>query len=134
MTTTPYNADQAQKICARIADGEPLVAICRDPATPDWETICAWRVTRPSFRARLVRARQFQAEILFEEIAEIATELRSGDVASAGDVARAKLRIDTLKWLVGRMAPAMDAERKSLDHEGGEAPEPFERITGVPRD
>ena len=43
-------------ICQRVAAGESLSAICRDPGMPCREAVRAWRRTRPGFAAQVVQA------------------------------------------------------------------------------
>ena len=115
---TDYSTDLANEICARIADGESLRAICRDEGMPDPSTVRRWLASRDDFHIQYARAREEQAEAIFEEMLEIADDgsndwmERSGKDGETGDtvvdhehVSRSKLRIDTRKWMLARMAP-----------------------------
>ena len=46
----------ATVICQRVAAGESLSAICRDPGMPCREAVRAWRRDRPGFAAQVVQA------------------------------------------------------------------------------
>lgn len=65
---------------------------------PAASTVFRWLAEDPVFARRYALARQAQADALFEEILEIAD-------SDDGDVPRARLKIDTRKWLVARLAP-----------------------------
>lgn len=52
-----WSAALSRAICRRIAEGESLRALCRDPAMPDRKTLLAWARARPGFAARLADAR-----------------------------------------------------------------------------
>jgi hypothetical protein len=133
MPKTAYNADLARTCCAHLAAGVPLRAIVQMPAMPDMATIADWR-GRKDFRTLFARSRQLQAETQVDEIIEISSTLRDGKASGAGDMALAKLRIDTLKWLVARATPAADDEPRKA--EPANRPERIRLVrvaTGVPR-
>jgi hypothetical protein len=50
-------------ICERMAQGETLTNICRDPDMPAWMTVHDWKKADESFRQDLMRAREQQAEV-----------------------------------------------------------------------
>lgn len=93
-----YSPAVADKICERLLEGRSLKAICQDAGMPAASTVFRWLAEDPVFAGRYAMARQAQADALFEEILEIAD-------AEEGDVPRARLKIDTRKWLVARLAP-----------------------------
>jgi hypothetical protein len=51
-----YTEALAAVICQRVAAGESLAAICRDPGMPCREAVRAWRRRRPEFEAQVVQA------------------------------------------------------------------------------
>jgi len=115
---TEYNTDVADSICARIADGESLRSICRCSDMPSMSMVMRWLGVHQYFREQYARAREAQAESMFEEMLEIADDgsndwvERTGKDGETGDkvvdhehVSRSKLRVDTRKWMLARMAP-----------------------------
>ena len=84
------------------------------PELPDKVTINRWRHRVPDFRTQYAQAKIEQADLLAEEILEIADD-DSKDVKinpETGDeylntefVARSRLRIDTRKWLASKLLP-----------------------------
>ena len=51
-----YTEALATVICQRVAGGESLSAICRDPGMPTRDTVRIWRRDRAEFAARLIQA------------------------------------------------------------------------------
>jgi hypothetical protein len=112
-----YSAEIADTICNRLAGGESLRAICADAGMPDRATVSRWLARYEEFRDQYGSAREWQAECLADEILEIARD-SSGDyvekhlpdgkvvlVVDHENIARARLRINALKWIAARMAP-----------------------------
>src|SRR5262245_31931461 len=68
-----YTAEIAHEICMRLAGGEGLVAICRDRHMPAARTVVEWFLDdHEGFSRKYARARRCQAELLVDEIIEIA--------------------------------------------------------------
>ena len=58
-TPSVYTAELAEEICARLAAGESLKAICRDPDMPPFSTVQGWaRDNHHGFAAMYDRARE----------------------------------------------------------------------------
>src|SRR5436853_6196862 len=73
-----YTLETALEICARLADGQSLRAICRDEAMPDARTVFRWLEANESFRQQYARAREAQADALADEIVDIADTPQPG--------------------------------------------------------
>ena len=54
----------AERICERIAEGEPLTRICKDRQMPAYRTVLGWRVANEEFSHLYARARQDAADTL----------------------------------------------------------------------
>ena len=74
MARTEYSEKLAARICARLAQGEGLVAICRDKSMPNVTTVYSWIATNDKFKAMYQLARDDQADTLADEIVAIADE------------------------------------------------------------
>lgn len=96
-----YLPEVADDICALLADGESLRKICKRPGMPNMTKIMRWLREHADFREQYARAREEQAEALLEEVLEIADEC----VPDAAEIAKAKLRVDTRKWYITKVAP-----------------------------
>jgi hypothetical protein len=134
---TIYTKKLGTKICKRIAAGESLRAICRDDAMPSASSVFGWLLDedKKSFLEQYETARAVQAEIMFEELLEIADDGRNDFVemvhASAhgldGDedeaastftklntenIQRSRLRVDTRKWYLSKVLPKKFADKQ----------------------
>lgn len=116
---TKYSTALADRICARIAAGESLIRICRDEDMPGRSTVMAWLLQDKEFSDKYARARDLQAEVLADEIIEIADD-GMNDVVVGEDgkertdheaIARSKLRVDARKWYASKVAPKKYGDR-----------------------
>ena len=104
-----YSDDIATLVLDRVAMGESIRTICADPAMPAPSTIFKWLVTFQPFSEQYARAREACIERWAEEIIDLADEpIEPGDNAA---VQRARLRVDTRKWLMSKLAPRKYGDR-----------------------
>lgn len=110
---TTFSKELAEAIFARIAQGEGLKRICQAEDMPGERTVYGWlrRQEHAEFRQMYARAREDQQEHWADEIIEIADN-------GANDVNQARLRIDTRKWLMAKLAPRKYGDFKTLEHTG----------------
>lgn len=92
-------------VCERLAEGESLTSITRDPAMPRYGTVFDWLKRHPEFEEMYVVARQVQAEYLFDEARDVALE------ATKDTVPVARLRFDVTRWQAARLAPKKYLDR-----------------------
>ncbi|WP_259671248.1 terminase small subunit protein [Rhizobium sp. NZLR11] len=126
----------ADAICERIADGESLKGICEDPEMPSKATVFKWLSERDSFSDKYARAREEQADAIFDEILLIADDGRNdwmerrgeedaGWTTNGENIQRSKLRIDARKWMAGKLRPKKYGEKLEIDqttkHELGDS-------------
>ena len=107
-----YTPEIAVQICTRLANGESLRQICRDKGMPKRDTVIAWLFKNGGFSGQYALARVAQADFYADEILDIA-DGPEGD--SLLDVNRSRLRVDTRKWLMARMAPKKYGDSLELD-------------------
>lgn len=112
-----YRVAIGKKICAQLLLGVPLRKICEAPGMPNANTVYTWLEEHPDFEILYRRARELRAEVMLDEIIEIADDGRNDTyivednngkeiVKTDYDViARSRLRVDTRKWAMGRIAP-----------------------------
>jgi hypothetical protein len=110
--------DQATRdlICERIANGESLRAICRDPAGPGF-TEAYWRKVAeqdPELGAQYTRAMMMRADARFEELDELGDKAIRAETAV--QAAGYRLKADNLKWSLARMSPKKYGDK--LEHSG----------------
>lgn len=124
-----YSDELVALICERITDGESLRTICRDEDMPACSTVFKWLIEKPAFSEQYARAREAQADTLFDEVLDIADDARNdwmerrgeddaGWQANGEHIQRSKLRIDARKWMAGKLAPKKYGERIVNEHTG----------------
>lgn len=108
MTTKPqlgrptlFTDELALEICERIANGRSLRSVCLDKDMPNVATVMRWIDKNSDFCEQYRRACEDRETTHFEEMLTIADEV----LPETAEVARAKLRIDTRKWVLARMNP-----------------------------
>jgi len=120
---TKYSLEIALLICDRIADGNSLVQICRDPAMPKKTAIYEWLLRHKEFAEIYARAREDQADSLADEIQAIADEMPM-EITDDKGVTRfdsayvtwQKNRVDARKWIASKLKPKKYSDR--LTHQG----------------
>ena len=115
-----FTQDIADQICAHIAAGLSLKAVCQMEGMPDLTTVFRWRRTHSSFAFAYARAREDAADSMADEIMAISDD-RSEDWRQDPEtgiwkpdhdhIQRAKLRVDARKWIAAKLKPATYGER-----------------------
>jgi hypothetical protein len=126
-----YTEQIGDAICERIADGESLRSICTDEDMPNKATVFRWLAANDQFRDQYARAREVQADSLFDDILAIADD-RSNDWVekrgSDGEVIgwqengealrRSVLRVDARKWMAGKLQPKKYGDKQQMEVTG----------------
>lgn len=125
-----FTQETADAICERLINGESLRAICTAEDMPAASTVFRWLADEryAIFREQYTRARETQADALFDEILDIADDGRNDwmerqnfDGAEAGwhlngeALARSRLRVDARKWMAGKLQPKKYGEKLDID-------------------
>jgi hypothetical protein len=113
-----YTPALGEEICARLAEGESLTAIARDPDMPALRNIYEWLQRRPEFEELYVLARQRQADALFDEALDVTR------AATPTSVWADRLRFDALRWATARLAPRKYCEKLVVVEATRAEPEP----------
>lgn len=122
-----YSRALAEKVCTHIATGYSLTTIEQWEGMPVASTVYRWSVSIPEFAEMYRLAKLGQMQRWAEEIIELADD-DAEDLATVQDgetrrtlpnpaaVQRAKLRIDTRKWLMARLAPQLYSEKITTEN------------------
>ncbi len=125
-----FDETVARRLCRRLAEGETLVAICREAGMPARRTVYDWLEAQPAFLTLYRQARQQQLESWAEEILQLADGL--GAEEDRESVARVKLRIEVRQWLIARLAGRSgDSDESPRGKE--RRPLVIEVVTGITR-
>ena len=113
-----YSEAVVEELCARMAGGESLPQICRDAHMPNRWTVYNWAQTKPEFLARFNEARERLCDYWADEILDISDNstndfmLREhGVVLDAEHIQRSRLRVDSRKWLLSKLAHTKYGDR-----------------------
>lgn len=125
---TQYSHNLAKEICSVIStSSKGLAELCKThPHWPCRDTIYTWISEHEEFSDMYARAKKFQIEVLIDEILEIADDtMQDNIVTSKGNVIannewinRARLKIDTRKWLASKLAPRLYGDKIQNEHTG----------------
>jgi hypothetical protein len=125
-----YTDKLADEICARLILPRSLRSISRDADMPDGSTMMRWLGKHAYFREQYARARVVQADALFDESIDIADDgtndfverqRKDGSMEMAFDkdhVQRSKLRIETRRWMAGKLNPKKYGEKVEVETTG----------------
>jgi hypothetical protein len=120
-----YTAELAAFICERISFGESVRKICDDPDMPAASSIFKWLIEHKEFSEQYARAREAQMDAMVEEIIHIADdtsndtiETEKGSYANNEWINRSRVRIDTRKWLMSKLAPKKYGDKLDIEHSG----------------
>ena len=101
-----------EALCERLADGESLVAICRDANMPSVRSVQTWMNDDADFAAQITRAREAGYLIRGERAVEAAK--------MADDAVKGRLAFDAERWYLGKLSNAFsDRQRHELSGPGG---------------
>lgn len=118
-----YSHEKAMEICARLTLGQSLQSICKVEGMPCEATVIHWLNGNPSFLKSYLRARELQADSLFDQVLDIADN-EGKDIVKLKDekgderevlnpvaVARARVRIDARFRMAGKLNPKKYGEK-----------------------
>lgn len=128
-----FTQDIADRICAEIAEGKSLRKVCEAEDLPHRSTVHRWLKEIEAFRDQYARAMDDRADKLADEILEISDDdsgdfgfkkVQTADGESAepfidkDNIQRARLRVDSRKWLAGKLAPKKYGDKVLNEHTG----------------
>ena len=93
-------------VCERVSKGALVKDACKELGV-DVTTVWRWTEDDDELRKAYARAREDQANSLAEEAMRIADE----ECKTSDEVARNRLRVDTRKWFVSKIAPRTYGDR-----------------------
>lgn len=108
-------------VLRRLAAGDSIAEICRNQEAPSQDTVYKWVLEGGRFAEMYAQARQIQAERLFDELLRISDQLDEVGPDGKRDRAaidRARLMIDTRKWILAKMLPKKYGDLSKLEISG----------------
>src|SRR3954465_1650167 len=111
-----YSADLAKRICDMVAEGESLATIAKMDGMPGRRPVRDWLNQHPDFERQYEIARRERTDNLVDESIAIADAVDGSDNAA---VQKARLQVDTRKWLAAKLLPERFGDRTELVGAGG---------------
>lgn len=126
-----YSQEIVDAICERLGTGESLRAICNDDGMPNKATVFRWLAQHAEFRDQYARAREVQADSLFDEILVIADTPMAGEKTktfpdgtvekTSGDmIEHRRLQVDARKWMASKLLPKKYGEKVTQEVTGAD--------------
>ena len=109
-----YPEETRQIILDRIAAGESLRSVCLQEGLPAFRTVMDWLEQDAEFRTKYARARECQADVLFDGMADIEDKVIAGDLRP--DAARVIL--DSQRWRAEKLKPKAYGSKVDINHGG----------------
>lgn len=139
---TDYGPEVVGIICSELAQGKSLREICRREDMPALSSVFLWLSKHKEFSEQYTRAREAGVEALAEETLEIADEASNdwmerndpdnpGYVVNGEHIQRSRLRVDTRKWLLSKIAPKKYGDKVTNEHTGPDGGPILQRIERV---
>lgn len=121
-----FTQELADQICERLANGESLKSICAADGMPNRATVFRWLGAHADFRDTYARAREAQADALFDEIINIADTPMQGEktktdkdgnveVTTGDMIEHRKLQVEARKWMAGKLRPKVYGDKLDID-------------------
>lgn len=116
-----WNVDKAWRVLERIAMGETLAKICSDRRMPSRQTVYNWRrnpycvLEGKPFAERFAEAEADRTLTWEDDIVGAADLELLGDRGDTAKVSRARLKFDTLRYVMGKSNPDRYGSSKAQD-------------------
>jgi hypothetical protein len=109
--------DTFDEILREIEQGNSLISILRRKEFPSTATFYQWLEADEEKTKRYVRACELRADVIFEQIIEIADHSDEDHTPFTGSniVQRDRLKIDARKWIVAKLHPKKYSDRVYQD-------------------
>lgn len=127
-----FDPEIANIILLRLSNGETLSSICKTEGMPVSSTVRRWAMDLDHpFAAQYAHAREIGYHEMADEIRDIGDDGRNDWMLRHGEddagwrengetVARARLRVETRKWLLSKALPKIYGDKLALtDNDGG---------------
>jgi hypothetical protein len=123
-----YTPEMGARVCEQVSQGFTLKQLAEMPQMPHMHTVFLWLARHEDFRTMYDAARSVQMESFIEECLEIADDgsndyidrvnPRTGEITQVPNydhINRSRLRVDTRKWIAGKIVPNKWGERPQVE-------------------
>ncbi len=108
---TRYSRELSDLLCDQLAAGRTLNSVCQDSGMPSRTAVQKWVASGiDGFAERYALARRLGYEVMADEV----VDLSDGAGLSTEAVAKARLQVDSRKWLLAKALPKMFGDRVTV--------------------
>jgi hypothetical protein len=108
-----YDLATREQLLEHLAESGSLRAVCKLPGMPSARQVHRWLQEDVEFASAYARAKSIGIQLFVDEMLEIADAPMAPQ-----NVAQAKLRVETRRWLAERMLPKLYGPTSALQLEG----------------
>ncbi|MCP1257883.1 hypothetical protein GOB86_10925 [Acetobacter lambici] len=116
-----------EHIFSQVEEGQTLRQISTGPGMPTWEQMRHNLRASPALASRYARARVLAAEAFEDRLLQEVHSINGEDTAAM------RLRIDTLKWIMSKRAPARYGEKTTAEQQADAPAQPDGRPRTIRR-
>ena len=121
MPVTKYNEELFESICSKIETSAiGLHIICKESGIAP-KTFYSW-LDDETLRNRYTRARDIQADLLADQIIQLADDNSRdtqagefGEVGNAAAIQRSRLQVEARKWIAAKLKPKKYGDKVEVD-------------------
>jgi len=126
-----YSQELVEEICLLISEGLSVRKICEErEGMPERRTIYRWIAKHDEFRRLYQASLEARADLLFDECLTIADDASKDFIMTTSEdgatikkpdhehINRARLRVDTRKWMAAKLAPKKYGDRITNEIDG----------------
>ncbi|MFA5355289.1 MAG: hypothetical protein WC302_00925 [Candidatus Paceibacterota bacterium] len=110
-----YSEALAKKICDKMAGGKTLSKICKLAKMPAYQTVIDWTNQYPEFKLLYQEAKDKQMDAWAEQIVDLSDD----SIMHPAATGKAKLQVDTRKWLMSKLKSKRYGDKTILTGEDG---------------
>jgi len=116
-----FTQELFDSICDKLSEGQSLRKICEDDEMPTKATIFRWLRDKKELRDQYARAKEESSDAFAEEMMDIIKDTKEDSNA----IQKARLQIDTMKWLMSKQKPKKYGDKLDLTSDGKALPTPI---------
>lgn len=116
-----YSEELFLTICDRLSEGESLRKICEDEDMPVKSSVLRWIRDKKELRDQYARAKEESSDAWADELVDLIKDTK----ADSNEIQKARLQIDTMKWLMSKQRPKKYGDKLDLTSDGKVLPTPI---------
>lgn len=125
-----YSQELVDRICDELRIGRSITSLCNhEDWCPSLTTVMRWLRENQEFRQQYTLAREDQAEVMADQITDIADDgtndyveraTRNGTqvLCDTEHINRSRLRVDARKWVASKLLPKKYGDKIQQEHTG----------------